>query len=75
MYRIEPFGDDWLQAGSIVAKIHNTQCKEKIKPTDAIPKFEGTEKAATPEQSQSFFKTFSSAVKAKNKPKKLAPRH
>ncbi len=74
MYRIEPFGDDWLQAASIVAKIHNTQCREKIKPTDVIPQFVSNQPAATPEQSQAFFKTFGSAVKATNRKSKIANR-
>lgn len=72
MQRIEPFGDDWLQAASIVAKVHNVNCKEKIKPTDAIPKYE-VQKAATHEQSQALFKTFGSAVNAAGK-KKTKPK-
>ena len=40
IYRIEPFGDDWLQAAVITAKIHNVNCKEKIKPRDVMPQFQ-----------------------------------
>jgi len=66
MQRIEPFGDDWLQAGVIAAKIHNVNCKEKIKPSDMIPTYTIQEEA-TPEQSQALFKTFGSAVSAAQK--------
>ena len=45
MYRIEPFGDDWLQAAVITAKIHNVNCKEKIKPRDVIPAFHVAEQS------------------------------
>lgn len=37
-YRIEPFGDDWQQAGTIAAASVNVWSKRKVKPDHFIPR-------------------------------------
>lgn len=62
IYRIEPFGDDWLQAAVITAKIHNVNCKEKIKPRDVMPHFDGAEQSV--EEMQHIVNAFSAQLEA-----------
>lgn len=38
MYRIEPWGDDWMQAGTIAAASVAPWTKKKITPEHFIPK-------------------------------------
>lgn len=37
MYRVDPWGDDWKQAGEIVSAISWGQLKKPLKPEDVIP--------------------------------------
>lgn len=43
-YAIEPWGDDWLQAGTIAATMVNLWTKAKVKPEKFIPSVKSSRK-------------------------------
>jgi len=72
-YAIEPWGDDWLQAGTIAATMVNMWSKSKVKPERFIPSVKSSRKK-TAEQMESemmhFARLHNAVIDAKtHKPK------
>lgn len=57
LYRIEPWGDDWMQAGVIAATSVNLWSKKKVKPEQFIPKEKSTRRK-TPQQMEAEMQHF-----------------
>jgi hypothetical protein len=63
-YRVEPFGDDWQQAGTIAAATVNTWSKRKVKPEQFIPK---TKARKSPEEIERQMNQWARAYNARLK--------
>lgn len=75
LHRIEPWGDDWLQTGTIAATLVNLWTKLKVKPERFIPaeKSSGRKSAQQMEAEMMHFARMHNAVIASREKKAKGP--
>ena len=65
LYRIEPWGDDWLQAGTVAAAAVNVWSKRKVRPDRFVPRAGSAGRQLTPREVETQMQHFAALHNAR----------